>query len=65
MKKKGSKGYMKAQDMFIENAKQIFCRKTGEFICLIKEGQKIPELFDKIQEEEEKPKTDPNQIKLF
>ena len=64
MKKKGSKGYMKAQDLFIPSARQIFCRKTGEFICLLKEGEKIPELFGKVQEEE-KPKTNPNQIKLF
>ena len=64
MKKKGSKGYMKAQDLFIPSAKQIFCRKTGEFICLLKEGEKVPELFDEIVKEE-KPKTDPNQIKLF
>ncbi len=60
--KKITHGFMKAHDMFIQGAKQVFCRKTGDYICL--EGQEVKELFTPIKEEE-KIITNPYQINLF
>jgi len=64
MNKTGTHGYMKAPDLFIKDAKQVFDRKTGAYICLQQPGQDVKDLFtpDPVKEKEIE---NPNQIKLF
>lgn len=56
--------YLKAQDLFTETYKQVFCAKTGKYIGVIDESQL--RLFEEPEEKpEEKPQADPNQLPLF
>lgn len=66
--KNGHLTHMVAQDLFIDEGKQVFSAKTGKWLGTIKPGQLIMQEinFDQLPEQTTGPETaDPNQISLF
>lgn len=56
---------MIAEDMFAEDMLQIFDKKTGAYIGLIKRGEPIPEIYTLDKTEQKLEVIDVNQLSLF
>ncbi|HOZ91464.1 MAG TPA: hypothetical protein PKX59_11195 [Bacteroidia bacterium] len=56
---------MIAEDMFAEDMLQIFDKKTGAYIGLIKRGEPIPEIYTLDKTEQKIEVIDVNQLSLF